>query len=182
VASRPTFSPVENHIIGIFLQRTTLWHSRATPRPRFVTFCYSKSCNCLAAFVFRFDLKCFGARNFTVVELLIVGGWAWSGRHRRLRSPCEVANWSQVVASRPTFSPVENHIIGIFLQRTTLWHSRATPRPRFVTFCYSKSCNCLAAFVFRFDLKCFGARNFTVVELLIVGGWAWSGCCWFWCR
>jgi len=177
VASRPTFSRVENHRIGCFLQRTTLWHSRATPRPRIATICYSQSCNCLAAFAFRFDLKSFGARCFTVVKLLIVGGWAWSGR--RLRSPCEFANWSQVVASRPTFSRVENHRIGCFLQRTTLWHSRATPRPRIATICYSQSCNCLAAFAFRFDLKSFGARCFTVVKLLIVGGWAWSGC---WCR
>jgi len=174
VASRPTFSRVENPRIGCFLQRATFWHRRTTPPPRRATICYSQSCNGLATFAFRFDLKPFRARIFTVVELLIVGG--------RLRSPCEFANWSQVVASRPTFSRVENPRIGCFLQRATFWHRRTTPPPRRATICYSQSCNGLATFAFRFDLKPFGARIVTVVELLIVGGWAWSGRCWFWLR
>jgi len=183
VASRSTFSRVENHRTSCFLQGTTPWHGRAAPRPRRSTICYSQSCNCLAAFAFRFNLKPFRARIFTVVKLLILEGWAWSGCcWCWLRRPCEFANWSQVVASRSTFSRVENHRISCFLQGTTPWHSRAAPRPRHSTICYSQSCNCLAAFAFRFDLKPFRARIFTVVELLVLGGWAWSGCCWCWLR
>jgi len=156
MASQPTFSCVENHRIGWFLEITTFWHSRATTYPRIATICYPQSCNCLPAFLLRNDHESFGARCFIIVKLLIVGGW-W------LRP---LANWSQVMASQPTFSCVENHRIGWFLEITTFWHSRATTYPRIATICYPQSCNCLPAFLLRSDLESFGARCFTVVKLL----------------
>merc|ERR1711920_1061379 len=110
MAPRPTESRVENHAIGCFLQRAKLWHGSAAPCPWTATICYSQGCNCLAAFAFRLDLKPYRTSVCTEVELLI---------------PRRSANWSQIMAPRPTASRIENHAIGCFLQRTKLWHCGA---------------------------------------------------------
>lgn len=156
--------PVENHAIGCFLQRTKSWHGCAAPCPCTATICYPQRCNCLAAFAFRFDRKPCRTSICTEVELLILG-WHWSRRWRRCR--LQPANWSQVMAPRTTASPVENHGIGCFLQRTELWHVWAAPCPWTATTCYPQRCNCLTAFAFRFNLKPCRTSICTEVEHLI---------------